>query len=203
MTGAVTARRPLLPSVDRRQVLRYAGVREGDAMTEALLDACLAELDGAISPRICFAEVPVVREGDLLDLGFARVGSAALSAHLAACDRAVVLAATVGVGIDRLIARYGALSPARALLFQAIGTERVETLCDLLCNELAAAARSEGCLLTSRFSPGYRDLPLTLQREIFTLLEPSRRIGLSLNASLLMSPSKSVTAIVGITKNDH
>jgi len=58
-------------------------------------------------------------------------------------------------------------------------------------------------LLTSRFSPGYRDLPLTLQREIFTLLEPSRRIGLSLNASLLMSPSKSVTAIVGITKNDH
>lgn len=49
-----------------------------------------------------------------------------------------------------------------------------------------------------RFSPGYGDLPLSAQREIFAVLDCGKRIGLMLNDSLLMSPSKSVTAFVGI-----
>ena len=52
--------------------------------------------------------------------------------------------------------------------------------------------------LPPRFSPGYGDLPLSLQRDIFRVLDCPRKIGLTLNESLLMSPSKSVTAIVGL-----
>ena len=48
------------------------------------------------------------------------------------------------------------------------------------------------------FSPGYGDLPLDLQREIFAALDCPKRIGVSLNESLLMSPSKSVSAIIGL-----
>ena len=48
-----------------------------------------------------------------------------------------------------------------------------------------------------RFSPGYGDLSLEVQKEIFSLLDCPRKIGVSLGDSLLMTPSKSVTAIIG------
>ena len=47
----------------------------------------------------------------------------------------------------------------------------------------------------------YGDLPLEMQKDIFNVLDCSKRIGLTLNESLLMSPSKSVTAIIGISKD--
>ncbi len=52
-----------------------------------------------------------------------------------------------------------------------------------------------------RFSPGYGDLTLLAQKDIFAVLDCGKRIGLTLNDSLLMSPSKSVTAFVGIGGN--
>ena len=61
-------------------------------------------------------------------------------------------------------------------------------------------AEYRGLPLSARFSAGYGDVPLELQRDIFALLDCPRRIGLTLNESLLMSPSKSVTAIVGISR---
>ena len=47
----------------------------------------------------------------------------------------------------------------------------------------------------------YGDLPLEAQRDVFALLNPEKRIGVTLNDGLLMSPSKSVTAIAGIGKS--
>ena len=81
-------------------------------------------------------------------------------------------------------------------MFQAIGSERVESLCDELCREL----EGEWGTVRPRFSPGYGDLPLSLQKEIFALLDCGRSIGVALGENLLMSPSKSVTAIVGVKK---
>ena len=49
-----------------------------------------------------------------------------------------------------------------------------------------------------RFSPGYGDLPLDVQRPLFAALDVPRKIGVSLTDSLLMAPSKSVSAIIGI-----
>ena len=100
------------------------------------------------------------------------------------------------MGLDRLIARYSSLSPVRALCLQAIGAERIESLCDTFQTELCYATFHGR--IHARFSPGYGDLPLDFQREIFRTLDCPRRIGLSLSESLLMSPSKSVTALIGI-----
>ncbi|MBR3258643.1 MAG: vitamin B12 dependent methionine synthase, partial [Eggerthellaceae bacterium] len=46
--------------------------------------------------------------------------------------------------------------------------------------------------------PGYGDLPLEVQPDLLGLLDASRRLGITLSDSLLMSPTKSVTAIVGL-----
>lgn len=172
------------PPVDRREILRYAGVRGDAPEVEAILDECLGEIENKLTYKVCYGEFPV----SLFD----NVGSEALNKHLEGRETAVVFAATVGIELDRLIARYARVSPTKSLLFQAIGAERIEALCDLFNAEYGG----------SRFSPGYGDLPLEFQKEIFKVLDCPKRIGLTLNESMLMSPSKSVTAIIGV-KNEN
>lgn len=176
------------PPVSEKEILRYAG--GGDGEVKKLLSECLREIEGKLSYKVCRAIVPVDICGNLVDFGFASVFSENLSKNLKGCRSAVIFAATVGLAPDRLIARYCVTSPAKALLFQAVGAERIEALCDAVSSEYEGSR--------PRFSPGYGDLPLAFQKEIFRLLDCPRTIGVTLNESLLMSPSKSVTAIMGI-----
>ena len=183
------------PAVNEREILRYAGVRTADAAVSPLLSSCLSEALPVLTYRAAWRELPVRTDGDLCDLGELCFHSAGLAKNLAGCDRVVVFAATVGTPLDRLIAKYARLSPSRAVLLHAVGAERVEALCDALCAQLA---EEYGRKLRPRFSPGYGDLPLTLQPQILSLLEAGKRLGITLSESLLMSPSKSVTAFTGI-----
>ena len=187
---------PEPPPVDRREIFRYAHVADEDARTELspLLDRALEEMLPLITYRAVYARLPVRRTEDTLDLTFSVTRSRALAANLQNADEIVLFAATVGLGADRLIARHAARAPSYALLLDAIADERIEALADSLC-----ATFSDGYTLSPRFSPGYGDLPLDLQRDVFNYLDCARKIGLHLNESLLMSPAKSVTALFGIT----
>ena len=176
------------PPLSEKEILRYAG--GGGEEVSALLRECLFEIADKLTYKVCRAIVPVGVEKDIVDLGFVRVRSGDLAKNLDGCRSAVIFAATVGIVPDRAIAKYGVTSPAKALMFQAIGAERIEALCD------AVSAEHEGA--RPRFSPGYGDLPIEFQKDIFRLLDCPRKIGLTLNESLIMSPSKSVTAIMGI-----
>lgn len=188
-----------LPPVNRREVLRYAGIKEETPELSALLDETYALAAPQLTGKVCWAQFPVVRHQAVLDLGFAQTDSESLQRNLSGCDRIVVFAATLGLGLDRLIARYGYQSPSKALMLQAIGAERIEALCDRFCEQLRQEAAQAGLHPVPRFSPGYGDFPLELQKDIFRVLDCSRKIGLTLNESLLMSPSKSVTAIAGFS----
>ena len=185
-----------LPDVDLREMLRYAACRAPDEQTLSLARDCAAEGEKVLRPALCWLEVPLTVREEEVDLGFDCFRSQKLADVLRGCDRAVVFAATVGLELDRLIARYGRISPSKGLMMQALGAERIEALCDAFCAWLAEEYAP--LTLRQRFSPGYGDLPLTAQRAMFDALQCHRRIGLYLNESLLMSPTKSVTAIVGI-----
>lgn len=187
-----------LPPVNRREILRYTGTNVETPELSALLDKALAEVTPVLTGKVCWTEFPIKEENGILDLGFAAVDSAALKRNLRGCDRIILFGATVGLPLDRLIARYGRFSPAKALVLQAIGAERIEGLCDVFCETVRREAASSGLRTAPRFSPGYGDFPLELQNDIFRVLDCSRKIGLTLNESLLMSPTKSVTAIIGL-----
>ena len=190
------------PPMNRREILRYAGAKEPDEALNALLDDCLKEAENVFSYSVCYGEFPVSICDGVVSLGFAETASHDLAKNLADCGSVFAFAATVGIGLDRLVARYSTLSPARALLLDAIGSERIETLCDTFNQFIRAEKKAEGLFTKPRFSPGYGDLPLTFQKNIFSVLDCPRKIGLSLNNSLLMSPSKSVTALIGVTPCD-
>ena len=105
--------------------------------------------------QVCYREFKVSRAKDGLDLGFTVTGSRDLSKNLEGCRGIILFAATCGIAPDRLIARYGRLSPAKALCFQAIGAERIESLCDEFNRDISSEAMSKGlytrCLLYTSF----------------------------------------------------
>ena len=202
MTSIVYTKSYSAPQVDRRGALRYAGARGNSPDASMMLAECIKEAESILSYRLCYAEYPLARVENSLDFGFARLQSKKLAEHLADCESVILVASTLGVGIDRLISKYSRLSPARALILQGLGTERIEALLDLFCEEQKREKALHGMALTPRFSAGYGDLPLEFQREIFKALDCERNIGLTLNDSLLMSPTKSVTAIIGIKKDE-
>ena len=185
------------PPVNRQEILRYASCPKELASSLPLED-CLRLAEEQISCRVCWERCPLHISGAQVDMGFAAVRSAGLAKALEGCSSVLIFAATVGLGIDRLILRYERISPLWALTLHAIGAERIESLCDAFCRGQNTALAEKGLALRPRFSPGYGDLPLAFQREIFRALECEKRIGLTLTDSLLMSPAKSVTAIAGI-----
>ena len=186
------------PKIDRREILRYAGVRESCSEIEIMLDKCIDEALDKLSYKACYRVFDIKADEDEIDLGFSKTTSRSLIKTLEGCDKAVVFCAKVGSELDRLVARYNVISPSGAVLLQALGSERVEALCDAFCHDLALEEEKNGNTLRPRFSPGYGDLPLDLQRDIFATLGCTKAIGITLGDNLFMNPTKSVTAIIGI-----
>jgi hypothetical protein len=184
---------------DEKEILRYAGSSKSEVNSLDLLRSCVCELGPVIREgRACFCELPVSVRGDEVTLGPIEVRSSDLAKNLGKCESCILFAATVGIETDRLISRYSRISISRAHMLQAIGAERIERLCDELEKQISAERPDKS--LRPRFSPGYGDLDISFQKEIFALLDCPRRIGLSLSDSMIMSPSKSVSAIVGLCK---
>ena len=183
------------PPVSEREIFRYVGGRGSDQSVAALMHTCLAEAAPKLRYEVCYRTLEVTVRDDVCDFGLFSVRSKALAKNLNGCKRTLLFGATVGIGLDRLIARYSKISPAKALMHQAIGAERIESLCDRFCRGYEA---ENDIHLRPRFSPGYGDLSLDVQKDVFAVLDPTVHIGVALNDSLLMSPTKSVTAFVGI-----
>lgn len=188
-----------LPPFDVGEALRYAGVRgAGSADELALLTRVYNELAGGLCAKVVYTVLPVATVDGGVRLGPIECPSRELATRLFGCENAVLFVATVGREPDRLIRKYSAISPSSALFASAVGSERVEGLCDAFCEAFVKENLTRGGTITERFSPGYGDLPLEMQTNVFKILSPSVRIGVSLGEGMIMSPSKSVSAIFGI-----
>ena len=108
-----------------------------------------------------------------------------------------MFAATVGASVDMMVRRAQQCGSADAAIMQGTGAMFIESFVDELNEHLCHDYESKGCRLRPRFSPGYGDVPLEIQKYFFSLL-PCSKIGLSLMDSLIMAPEKSVTAFIGI-----
>lgn len=168
-----------------KEILRYAGCKTAGDEILSLMHSCIDEVKSALSYKVCWCELDVKVCDSACDFGVFKTNSQDLAKFLERETYVTLFGATIGVEIDRLISKYGRISPGRALILQAIGAQQIEALCDAFCKELG---------LDVRFSPGYGDLPLSVQKDIFNVLSCQKRIGLYLNDSMIMSPSKSVTA---------
>lgn len=189
---------PDLLEIPKTNIYRYLGLRNTrpDAALAALTDQYLLDFQKAVRYRACYLVLPVREEDGGVDFGAFFAPGRTLAKNLRDCHRAIVFAATTGMGAELQRKRASVTSPARALILDAVGTAAVECFCDALCGRWREEFR--GSFLRPRYSPGYGDLPLTVQTPLLACLDSSRKAGIALTDTLLMIPQKSVSAIVGI-----
>ncbi len=187
--------------LDLSEPLRYLGVRgQPDPDLCARLSAVADRLTRSVTPRWLWRVFPIDLQEEAVALGGSGVAltGGLVRRMLADCSQAVLLACTLGAGFETLLRAEQARSMARAALLDACGSAWVEAGCDGAEGEIAA--RFPGLYLTDRFSPGYGDLPLELQRDICAALDAPKRLGIQVGESLLINPTKSVTAVIGLSE---
>lgn len=183
-----------------REALRYLGI-EGvpDGALLSRMDALAGEMRERIAPRHVLRVMELRREDGVILLGDAvRLPGEMASRALGACGRAALLVCTLGAGFDAWMLAAQARDMADAVLLDALGSALVEQGCDAAEKELAA--RLPGMYLTDRFSPGYGDLPLSVQPDILAVTDAERRLGVQVTDSFLLNPQKTVTAVIGIAE---
>lgn len=187
-----------LESIPIREVLRYLGAGGKDpGPLLPLAEDCARELLAAAKPRWTWRAFGCAldSEGARLDCGFLLPGRD-IAGHLAGCREAVLMAATLSPGVDALLRRSQLSDLSRSLVLESCATAAIEEVCDR--GETVIRQRYPGRALTSRYSPGYGDLPVTVQGAFLDLLDAPRRLGLCATGSSILTPRKSVTAVIGV-----
>lgn len=181
--------------VDLRQAARYFGEPgEPDAATLALLARVAPPVLAAAMPRAVWRRCDVA---ELEASGFLQGQD--VPAHLADCDEALLLAVTLGAGVDRQIRLSGIGDIAAGVAADALASALAEQSADQAEALLRQRITAEGRYLTCRYSPGYGDWPVTVQPQAAELLDAGRQIGLYVTDTALMTPRKSVTALLGVS----
>ncbi len=206
-TREPAAAQPDLPASLYREICRYLGYRgiTPDDEIRERIGRNFRALRDAAGKRSVFRAFPVsfpaegtIRIGSPADAGF-EVRSRDLYRNLRGCSEVILLAVTIGPGPDLLVRRAEVGDLPGAAILQAAGAAMAEEYCDEVNRSLEEQARGENRFLRPRYSPGYGDFSLEFQKDFSRLLDMPRTIGVSLTDSLLMVPSKSITAVIGVS----
>ncbi len=192
--------RGTLPSVDVDEALRYMGTPpdRAEVALRTLTGECARIMEEEARPRWCVRRFALSfeEEGVRLDSGLLLPGQS-LKKHLSGCTLAVVLCVTLGAEADALIRRAQCTDMVRALALEGCADAAVESLCDQI--EAQVRAEYPDKHFPFRFSPGYGDLPLEVNTFLLDLLDAPRTIGVCATSSYILTPRKSVTAILGVS----
>lgn len=122
-----------------------------------------------------------------------------LSSLLLASKEGFVVVCTLGHEITSVINDYQKEAElACALYADKIASDAVENLIEYVSHVLLHRFfDTNKYKLTRRYSPGYGDLSLDKQRELFSLFE-AEELEVSLNAKNFMIPEKSISCLVGV-----
>lgn len=184
-----------------REALRYLGYRDAKA-DERILEH-IRQMSAQLKPLVSMGNVfgiwDVQLNPPLVTIEGMTADSKDLAAHLKGCTQVVLMAATLGTGADELIRRYSVSNMELAVVAQAVCAAEIEAYCDKVQDEIVQNVSHQGLFLTTRFSPGYGDFAIEHQGDILRLLNCGRRIGLTMSDEYMLIPSKSVTAVIGLS----
>lgn len=211
MKASMRDPKEVLREADRREIRRYLGYRgrEAEPAVEEAIDRCREDLIRESAPRAAYrrfelekgedGSLVLIRPEEAGKVEEMRILSRDLARNLEGCLAVYMMAATLGPGPDRLVRRAEILRVSHTVIYQAAGAAMAEAWCDAVNERIREEEKAEGLFLRPRFSPGYGDLPLTCQKDFMRILRMDRDLGIRLSESLLMTPTKSVTAFIGVT----
>lgn len=190
--------------IRKSEVLRYLGYK-GQKLDERLvklIEDCIKEIQKIANPHYIYQECRIdwrQKKGIVLGKDLVLSGED-IKHHLKGCDKCFVLAATLGPEVDRQIKNYQLVDMTRAVILDTCASEAIEGVCDDAQREIEKIMMQKGYNITSRFSPGYGDLPIHLQLKILSYINAPSKIGLTSTRDSLLIPRKSVTAFIGCSK---
>lgn len=203
-----------------QEIARYLGYKKSnppDLTVSTLISECAVQMLAVLKPRAVWevfemsisgengnkGDRPRWNNGDsphcarCIKFADVEINSVDLGRNLDGCKKVAVLAGTIGPLVDNLIRKMQKTDPVKASILQATGAMYIEKVIDEINLQIKKDASESGMNCKPRYSPGYGDVPLTMQKDFFRLL-PCTKIGLTLMDTLIMSPEKSVTAFIGI-----
>ncbi|MDO4473476.1 MAG: vitamin B12 dependent-methionine synthase activation domain-containing protein [Eubacteriales bacterium] len=184
-----------------KETIRYLGYGNHavDEQTFALIEESFRELDKIASRRIIYRFFEIIPESDdSLYIGKLHIISKNLSKNLKNCKQAVLIGATLGTAVDQLMRRYQITDMSKAVVMQAAAAAMLEEYLDECQEKIRKEIEMEGKGLRPRFSPGYGDFDISNQKMVLRMLDADKTIGLTMTASYMLTPTKSVTAVIGI-----
>lgn len=187
-----------LSSLDLSEVRRYAGLARAD-FDQKMIEEAAQEALLLIEPKSSYTIYDYdCQQGLILGDTPLSLAGRSIQKHLAGCEKVLAIAATIGPDIVEATTRHFEEGHyAHSVLLDAAATEAVEETANALEKMLAPKIKAQGFASRWRFSPGYGDWPLEAQKE-FMPLTGAKEIGINLTESMMLSPRKSVTAIIGL-----
>ena len=187
--------------MDDKEVLRYLGHKNQtiDKYIFKLIEECRSEIKQITKGRYIykFFDITIEKQNIKLDNTVFEFDSNNLSRLLQNCSSCILMAVTLGSEIDSKMRYYQVTDMTKAVVFDACANAAIEDLCDNAQDEVKSKIGNKS--LTMRYSPGYGDLPVTFQKSFLSAVNADRAIGLTSNSSDILFPSKSVTAVCGVT----
>ncbi len=141
-----------------------------------------------------------LKDENELEIGNVEICSRNLRTNLTNCKQVVLFAATLGTEVDRVIRKTQVVDMAKAVVMQACAATLLEEYCDELQNEVAEQLQQQGKYIRPRFSPGYGDFLIQHQKDVLAMLDAPKMIGVTMTDSYMLTPTKSVTAVIGISE---
>lgn len=201
--------------IKTNEIFRYLGypLSKINELTESspemqMIQESISMMKKNIQPQGVYQKFKITsteneKSENIIKFADASIQSKDLSKNLSNCESLIIFAITIGSGADILIKKYSKINPALAAILQATGSMLVESYADKLNELINNEAKQIGYKTHPRFSPGYGDLSLSTQNIFFRLLNCSQKIGLTLMDSFIMAPEKSITAFIGLEKEEE
>lgn len=183
-----------------KEAIRYLGYGKNtaDERTRILIENAFSDLEKASGPKsICRVFAVKQTEDGIVKIENMEIASRSLFRNLKGCTKVVLFGATLGSGVDQLLRRTSLTDMSRAVIQQACAAALLEEYCDERQLEIGRDLEKEGLYLRPRFSPGYGDFDIHYQEPVMRMLDCAKTIGLSMTDSYMMTPTKSVTAVIG------
>lgn len=191
-----------IETLDKKEALRYLGYgnNEPDEQVKQMLDECEKQIRDAATPAFVYKVFDIDRHDDGIYIpGTTLVfHGESIKEHLDGCEKVILMCATSGQEVDRLIRTAQIRRMSKAVIMDSLASVSVE----YVCNEAEKQIRDKikDYYFTWRFSPGYGDLPIDIQGRFLSVLDAQKTIGVSVTAGDMLTPTKSVTAIIGLSK---
>lgn len=190
-----------IDALNKSEALRYLGygTNKPDKTVLELLNACEKKILDIARPTFTYKilDIEEIESGiKVVNTNLCLTGND-VKEHLKGCTKVVLMCATAGVEVDKLIRTSQVRKMSDAIILDALGSVLVEKV----CNEAEKIIKEElkDYYFTWRYSPGYGDLDIGIQENFLDIVNAQRLIGVSVTKSNMLTPTKSVTAIIGLS----